>query len=358
MFCTGLKTMMVRGIPASSQLPSQLEILSCSRCPSMQPLLGLRQLQQLSISVCDTPADELRQLSTLSALTCVDLGYQWGDADTMASNTTAAWPTIAPKVKEMSIFYYKRNAPLATVTTLQQLSCLTAVSRLRLDVNVGPLPATAAEVAGVLLNLQQLQVLEICTENLHTPLFLPTTEAAAAAAAAAAQQAAAAVAAQEAEAAQQAAIAAAANNAPNAAEAAEAAAAAGAAAVVAAMEAMQAIAAAAFVHEAVAAAGDVQAGAGAADGDAGPENGVDGDGDAAAAAGGAKYQLVPLTRTIAQLPQLVSLKLKGAGTTAEAVEHITSMTRLTRLTASGLGFDDAALNSIACSSGCPCQMLK
>jgi hypothetical protein len=54
-------------------------------------------------------------------------------------------------------------------------------------------------------------------------------------------------------------------------------------------------------------------------------------------------------RTIAQLPQLVSLKLKGAGTTVEAVQHITSWTRLTRLTISGLGFDDAALLSVACS---------
>jgi hypothetical protein len=58
---------------------------------------------------------------------------------------------------------------------------------------------------------------------------------------------------------------------------------------------------------------------------------------------------VPLTRAIAQLPQLVSLKLKGAGTTVEAVEAITGLTRLTRLTISGLGFDDAALNSVACS---------
>jgi hypothetical protein len=60
-------------------------------------------------------------------------------------------------------------------------------------------------------------------------------------------------------------------------------------------------------------------------------------------------RLVPVTRAIATLPQLDSLKLKGANMTVEAVEQLTSMTRLTRLTISGLGLGDAALNSIACS---------
>jgi hypothetical protein len=364
-----LETLTVSSIPASSQLPSQLEALNCSICPFVQPLLGLQQLQQLTISYCDTPADELRQLSNLRSLTDIELCYTGDDAATSVSNSAAAWSAIAPKVKEMVLEFDRCYTSTlgGSVTFLQQLSCLTAVTRLGLGVTVGPLPGTATEMAGVLLNLQQLQILEISTNTSQTPMFMPAAEAAAmvaaqqaaavvaaqqAAAVVAAQQAAAVMAAQQAEVAEEAAIAAAENNAPNAAEAAEAAAMEAGAAQVAALAAWQVIGAAA------AAAGDVQAGADAAGENAAPVFGVDGGGGdggeaaevaaAAAAAGSAVHQLVPLTRAIAQLPQLVSLKLRGAGTTVEAVEAITGLTRLTRLAISGLGFDDAALISLAC----------
>jgi hypothetical protein len=319
----------------------------------VQPLLELQQLQQLSILFCDTSADELRDLCNLRLLTNICLRYTGDDAASMLGNSAAGWGAIAPKVRAIGLYFYRNNALSAPVTCLQQLSCLTAVTNLGLDVNVGPLSVTASQLACVLLNLQQLQVLEISTDTLQTPLFMPAAEAAAAAAAA--QQAAAVVAANRAEVAREAAAAAAANNAPNAADLAEAAA-AGAAAV-AAVAAWEAAAAA---GDEAAAAGDGQAGAGAAGNNAAPADGgaVEGAGNAAeaadvevaaAAASSLLNQLVPLTRAIAQLPQLVSLKLKGAGTTVEAVEHITSLTRLTRLTISGLGFDDAALNNVACS---------
>jgi hypothetical protein len=315
-------------------------------CPFAQPLLGLQHLrQQLRISYCNAPADELRQLSDLRSLRDIKLCYTGDYAATDVSNSAAAWPAIAPKVKELVLCFdvdIHRHAALGgLVTALQQLCCLTAVSRLGLDVIVGPLPGTATEMAGVLLNLQQLQVLEISTNALQTPMFMPAAEAAAVVAA---QQAAAVVAANQAEAAEAAAnqaeaaeataIAAAENHAPDAAEAFEAAAAAAGAAQAAALAAWQVMGAAA------AAAGDinVQAGAGADGNNAAPVDGVAGEGGdggeaaevAAAAAGSAVHELVPLIRAIVQLSQLISLKLKGAGTTVEAVEHITCLTRLTR----------------------------
>lgn len=129
------------------------------------------------------------------------------------------------------------------------------------------------------------------------------------------------------------------------------------AAVAAAGGAVNAAAPGAAAGDAVAGLGPGQAGADAAEQGEGAGGGSDGDesgdedgaGEAAAAAGDAQLQLVPLMHALAQLPRLVSLKLKGVGTTVEAVEQITNMTRLTRLTISGLGFDDAALNSKACS---------
>jgi hypothetical protein len=61
----------------------------------------------------------------------------------------------------------------------------------------------------------------------------------------------------------------------------------------------------------------------------------------------ASPNMLPVTRVIEQLPHLDSLELKGSGLSLETVDPLTSLTRLTRLTMSGVDFDEAAFNSLA-----------
>jgi hypothetical protein len=70
---------------------------------------------------------------------------------------------------------------------------------------------------------------------------------------------------------------------------------------------------------------------------------------AAGAAANTSPNMLPVTRVISQLPYLDSLELKGSGLSLETVEPLTALSRLTRLTLSGVDFDEAAFNSLALS---------
>jgi hypothetical protein len=63
----------------------------------------------------------------------------------------------------------------------------------------------------------------------------------------------------------------------------------------------------------------------------------------------ASPNMLPVTRVIAQLRHLDSLELKGSGLSLETVDPLRNLTRLTRLTMSGVDFDEGAFNSLALS---------
>jgi Leucine-rich repeat (LRR) protein len=62
---------------------------------------------------------------------------------------------------------------------------------------------------------------------------------------------------------------------------------------------------------------------------------------------GSSPNMLPVTRVISRLPHLQSLELKGSGLDLKAVEPLTVLTQLTRLTMSGCNFNDAAFNLLA-----------
>jgi hypothetical protein len=111
-------------------LPPNLLELSARNAASTRCLLPLKQLRELSLFEVVwrvAPAEELQQLSSLTALTSVDLSY-WADADEI-DEAAGGWGAL----KITSLFLQPACEGSFARETLQHLSTLTALESLEIN---------------------------------------------------------------------------------------------------------------------------------------------------------------------------------------------------------------------------------
>jgi hypothetical protein len=126
---TALNTMQIQ---EGSQLPQQLLQLQCSNCRSMQPLLGCRQLQHVTMYCSTAAADELSQLSRLTDLTHLSLSYAEHMFTGMADAAAPAWPLLAGALNELRIHGVDPGG--VSSNTIHQLKHLYSLTRLNIHV--------------------------------------------------------------------------------------------------------------------------------------------------------------------------------------------------------------------------------
>jgi hypothetical protein len=130
----------------------------------------MRHLRQLVVSCSDSPAAELQQLSSLSSLTDISLSCKGDNSANEFSNAAAGFEAIGHKIQHFELVTFQHDVQAVPFTALQQISCLTAVSSLRVCMCEGPMRATADQLAGILQNLKQLVRLEIYNDVTEAPL--------------------------------------------------------------------------------------------------------------------------------------------------------------------------------------------
>lgn len=169
----GLQALDVTEVLQGSVLPSQLNRLSCSDCRSMQTLQLCTQLQQLRIANCTATADEWRKLSDLRALTNIE-----ATIPTAAADTAAPGFRLRPLRSALLVLkIYVEGEDRITEATLQNLKWLTALTELTIPVLAdAPLPGSPEELGVVLQQLTALQRLELYADQ-DVSLFAPVVPA-------------------------------------------------------------------------------------------------------------------------------------------------------------------------------------
>jgi len=117
-----------RIIKAQDTLPPKLRVLRVVDCASATPLLRLRQLRELSIGQhCHMPVAELEQLSVLTQLEAVKLGYDiWrgGLGEREVEKGSAGWGFV-PALKELELHDMRIDPGCDLLMHLAGLSSLT-----------------------------------------------------------------------------------------------------------------------------------------------------------------------------------------------------------------------------------------
>lgn len=144
-------------------LPISLKVLNLDDCLSCQPLLKLQQLQEIIMGTSTTPAEELLQLSQLTALTKIILVYEaYGRRGiTVAADAAAAWVAL-PGLQVLGFGDFLNEA-WVTIPILQSLKQVSSLVRLSVcnmkfsQQSVNMLPAVLQQLTA--LTALQLEIL-------------------------------------------------------------------------------------------------------------------------------------------------------------------------------------------------------
>jgi hypothetical protein len=151
------------GMTGSDELPGGLLELCWDECwqgqCTVQPLLGLTQLQKLRLYFKDQPpaAEQVQQLSTLSSLQEVLLACVASPVACVEAVAVATWPVLP--LTELRL----ASIDLASAALLQQLQQLQGLTELTLAIREygEQVQLTLSEVAAMVRNLPALQHLSL-----------------------------------------------------------------------------------------------------------------------------------------------------------------------------------------------------
>lgn len=97
--------------PPHCALNPAVQELTATSMVSATPLLGLQHLHKLKLTMCDSPASELKRLSAIESLQCVDLSFNMPGATAAAAPALSHLPVRALHVDGASKHKYaKRNS--------------------------------------------------------------------------------------------------------------------------------------------------------------------------------------------------------------------------------------------------------
>ncbi|WIA23372.1 hypothetical protein OEZ85_000135 [Tetradesmus obliquus] len=152
---TSLRTDKLFSLEAGDLLPASLQQLAIGEINSVQRLVGLTGLRDLSAYASHVPQLRLQRLArSLTQLTRVQLCYQSG-----ADDAAAAWPLLPLQHLELQEVDAVTDATIQPAT-LQQIGNLTQLTYLYIQ-RLDSVQADTWEVASVLGNLRQLRGLRL-----------------------------------------------------------------------------------------------------------------------------------------------------------------------------------------------------